>query len=146
MFVQVLKVLHSFLLYPFVELCNLKSFNSFNLCLIKDVLIWNSWNVSQMNKSFEVLQRNKTFDVVHLLVLELWINPVGIYLLKVNNGNTRARCEICSQLTIKTPECRSGVFTVKFEHISHLVLVFLLLTLCRKLLAGRKVLTKNQCA
>ena len=25
--------------------------------------------------------------------------------------------------------CRSGIFTVNFEHISHLVLLFLLLTL-----------------
>ena len=33
-------------------------------------------------------------------------SPVGIYLLKVNNRNTRARCEICSKLTIKTPERR----------------------------------------
>ena len=60
-------------------------------------------------------------------------NPAGIYLLKVNNRNTRARCEICSKLTIKTPERRywrrSGVFIVNFEHISHLVLMFLLLTL-----------------
>ena len=32
------------------------------------------------------------------------INPAGIYLLKVNNRNTRARCEICSKLTIKTPK------------------------------------------
>ena len=43
--------------------------------------------------------------------------------------NTRTRCEICSKLTIKTPERRqwrrSGVFIVNFEHISHLVLVFL---------------------
>ena len=30
--------------------------------------------------------------------------PAGIYLLKVNNRSTRARCEICSKLTIKTPE------------------------------------------
>ena len=30
--------------------------------------------------------------------------PVGIYLLKVNNRTTRTRCEICSKLTIKTPE------------------------------------------
>ena len=29
--------------------------------------------------------------------------PVGIYLLKFNNRNTRARCEICSKLKIKTP-------------------------------------------
>ena len=34
--------------------------------------------------------------------------PAGIYLFKVNNRNTRARCEICSKLTIKTPE--RGVF------------------------------------
>ena len=58
--------------------------------------------------------------------------PVGIYLFKVNNRNSRARWEICSKLTIKTPEQRqwrrSGVFIVNFEHISHLGLVFLLLT------------------
>ena len=32
--------------------------------------------------------------------------PVGIYLLKVNNRNSRATCEICSKLAIKTPERR----------------------------------------
>ena len=57
----------------------------------------------------------------------------GNYLLKVNNRNSRTRCEICSKLTTKTPEGRqwrrSGVFIVNFELISHLVLVFLLLTL-----------------
>ena len=61
--------------------------------------------------------------------------PAGIYLFKVNNRNTRTRCEICSKLTINTPELRqwrrSGVFIVNFEHISHLVLVFLLLALSR---------------
>ena len=40
-----------------------------------------------------------------------------------------------SKLTIKTPERRhwrrSRVFIVNFKHISHLVLVFLLLTLSR---------------
>ena len=30
--------------------------------------------------------------------------PVGIYMFKVNNRNTRTRCEICSKLTIKTSE------------------------------------------
>ena len=52
----------------------------------------------------------------------------NIYLLKCNNRNTRKRCEICSKLTIKTPERRpwrcSGVF-INFEHIPHLFLVFL---------------------
>ena len=57
--------------------------------------------------------------------------PAGIYLLKVNKRNTKTRCEICSKLTIKTPERRSGVFIVNFEHISHLNLVFPLLTLSR---------------
>ena len=49
------------------------------------------------------------------------------------NRTTRARCEIYSKFTIKTPDRRqwrrSGVFIVTFEHISHLVLVFLLWTL-----------------
>ena len=44
------------------------------------------------------------------------------------------RCETCSKLTIKILErrkwSRSGVF-VNFEHISHLVLLFLSLTLSR---------------
>ena len=65
----------------------------------------------------------------------------GIYLLKVSNRNTGTRCEICSKLTIKTPPerrnwRRSGVFVVNFEHISQLVLVFLLSTLKRQLPGG----------
>ena len=47
--------------------------------------------------------------------IKLTKDPAGIYLFKVNNRNTRTRCEICSKLTINT----------------HLVLVFLLLTLSR---------------
>ena len=31
--------------------------------------------------------------------------PVGNYMFNVNNRNTRASCEICLKLTIKTPEC-----------------------------------------
>ena len=56
----------------------------------------------------------------------------GSYMFKFNNRNTRARRERCSKLT-KTPErCywrRSGVSIVNFKHISHFVIVFLLLTL-----------------
>ena len=33
-------------------------------------------------------------------------NPANIYLLKVNNRNTRKRYEICLKLTIKAPERR----------------------------------------
>ena len=38
--------------------------------------------------------------------------PAGIYLFKVNNRNTRTRCEICLKLTIKTPE-RHPKLTIK---------------------------------
>ena len=69
------------------------------------------------------------------LVMMKLSNPAGNYMFKVNNRNVRTRCEICSKLTVKIPERRqwrrSGIFIVNFEHISHLVLVFLLLTLSR---------------
>ena len=45
----------------------------------------------------------------------------GIDLFKVNNGNTRTMCEICST--------KSGAFIISFEHILHLFLALLLLTL-----------------
>ena len=45
--------------------------------------------------------------------------PAGIYLLKINNRNTQG---------VKYVQSRSGIFIVNFEHISYLVLVFLLLT------------------
>ena len=48
-------------------------------------------------------------------------NPANIYLFKVNNRNTRKMCEICSKLTITTPEWRqwrSGVGTFNFEPFS----------------------------
>ena len=98
-------------------------------CLITDGICWlDSIRLSPSCKTQRKIideqgtytQRNITF-------------PAGTYLLKVNNRNTRTRC---SKLTIKTPEQRqwrqwrrSGVFIVNLNHISHLVLVFLLLTL-----------------
>ena len=38
-------------------------------------------------------------------------------IIETNNRKTRKGCEICSKLTIKTPEPQ----IVNFEHISHLV-------------------------
>ena len=65
-------------------------------------------------------------------------------MFKVNNRGTRTRCEICSKLTIKTPEGRqwrhSGVFIFNCEHISHLILVFLLLTLSRQMPIGLRII------
>ena len=49
------------------------------------------------------------------------IYPGNIYLFIVSSKNTRKRCEICSKLTIKTPEgrycSRSVVFIVNSEQI-----------------------------
>ena len=96
-----------------------------------------------LNRQFLLSSKN-TFIIIHIntsffihnLITSNFLKgqfPVGIYLLKVNNRNTRTKCEICSKLTIKTQQRRhrrrSGVFIVNFECISHLVLVFLLLIL-----------------
>ena len=67
-------------------------------------------------------------------------------MFKVNNRNTRKRCEICSKLIIKTPE---GIFIVNFGRVSHLFLVLLFLTLNKQALArglypiSRRVSVKN---
>ena len=53
-----------------------------------------------------------------ILLTTIRFYPANIYLLKVSNRSTRKRCEICSKLTIKTP-----------EDVLDVVLVFLLLTL-----------------
>ena len=57
---------------------------------------------------------NRTTDLLTTI-------PLGIYLFKVNNTNTRAMYEIISKLTIKAPERRhqrsSVVFIVNFEQI-----------------------------
>ena len=54
--------------------------------------------------------------------------PAGTCTFKVNNRNTRTRCEICLKLIIKKAERRqwhrSDIFIVNFEHISHDALVF----------------------
>ena len=41
-----------------------------------------------------------------LKVIKTWDYPAGNYMFKVNNRNTRIRCELCSKLTIKRPERR----------------------------------------
>ena len=49
--------------------------------------------------------------------------PSGQLHVQSYNRNTRTRCEICSRLTINTPErCQwhgSGVFVVSFEHFQY---------------------------
>ena len=63
--------------------------------------------------------------------------PGNVYLSKVNNRSTRERCEICSKLKTsgRSHWRRSVVFLFNCKYILHF-LVFLLLTLNKKMLAG----------
>ena len=102
----------------------------------KDIIQPNHWNEAKQY-SLHFLQAMTYTNVMSTDKEDskLYMSPAGIYLLKVINRITRTRCEICSNLTIKIPEQRHwfrfGVFIVNFEHISHIVLVFLLPTLSR---------------
>ena len=94
----------------------------------------NLWNIAfQPISSYSSLSislensENQKFSVIFK------VYPSRQLDVKISYRKIRTRCEICLKLTIMTTErrhwCRSGVFIVNFEHISHLVLVFLLLTL-----------------
>ena len=45
--------------------------------------------------------------------------PAGYYMFKVNNRNNRARCKICSKLTIETLERRIGFTFLNFINNVH---------------------------
>ena len=88
------------------------------------VVVRTAFKITFMNKAVMTSKVFKSeWSQKVSLVKHLRLYPASIYLLKVNNRNTRTRCEICSKLTIKTPERRHN-----FELISHLVLVFVWLT------------------
>ena len=59
---------------------------------------------------FKGLKGSKNFDffcsLVSLVEVMFYhkVNPVDNYMFKINNRNTRAKCEICPKYTIKTPE------------------------------------------
>ena len=60
----------------------------------------------------EELSAQYCSDVIVLFwtLKPLTTKPAGNYMFKVNNRNTRTRCEICSKLTIKTSERRHWRF------------------------------------
>ena len=73
---------------------------------------------------------NNSLTLTLLLIPTLYPNPPGNYMFKVNNINTRTKGEICSKLTIKTPERRhwrcSGLFIVNLEHSTPFFIVFII--------------------
>ena len=77
------------------------------------------WLVSLFDHCYFLLHFFRLVQIVKLFLcfFEMEYISVGIYLLQVNNRNTRTRCEICSKLTIKTPLFYSIVSVVNFEHV-----------------------------
>ena len=47
--------------------------------------------------------------LILLIIIFHFFFPASIYMFRVNNRNTKTRCEICSKLTMKTAERRYGV-------------------------------------
>ena len=80
------------------------------------------WNIGLKWVKILISQRTITCSKLSIKTLEQAVKYVQNY---------RTSCEICSKLIIKTPERRpwrrSGVFIVSFEHISHLILVLLVI-------------------
>ena len=70
---------------------------------------------------------NKASAYLYILGNDIYTGEnswASIYLFIVNNSNTKKRSEICSKLTIKSPQRRFTVFIVNFEHISYLFTPF----------------------
>ena len=82
----------------------------------------------------EILHKRSSFFVLHCInqVNYNKQTSANICLFKVNNRNTKKRCEMCSKLSVM-------FLLVNFEHIWHLFLVFLLLTLNSKWYLGRGI-------
>ena len=57
----------------------------------------------QMHSSSEFPTTFFNRNTITLALVYIIINTANIYLFKVDNRNTRKRCEMCPKLTIKTP-------------------------------------------
>ena len=101
----------------------------------------NNYEYISHSLAWELEMNLKTWKIARnhsLLVAKIytWQNPLVTQLTFTCSKSTietpKKRCEICSKLTIKIPERkwpRSCVFIASFEHISHVFLLFPLLTL-----------------
>ena len=111
----------------------------FAKCLFSGFRFSNGFTSSMINLRFLFNrvrfkeQDSHSTESESLILICTLSKPINVYLFEVDNRNTRKRYDICSKLTIKTPErghwCCSGVFIVNFEHVSYLFLGFLLVAL-----------------
>ena len=111
----------SIIVFDFITNFIWKLFSKKKICFLSFNILYVMKNNSK--KIIFLIQKifytSKSF--LHISV----IYPAGNYMFKVNNTNFRTR-------TLKRHQWRrSGIFIINFEHISHLLLVFLLLTLSR---------------
>ena len=76
-----------------------------------------AWNYRLVHIYYKEIL-NRKFHILCSAVKKT--TPAGVYLLKVNNRNTRTRGEICSELTIKIPERRQlGKCWLGWDHVSY---------------------------
>ena len=82
---------------------------------------------SKKNFFFFIIKVDIFLDIINIFVastckflifiiidLSFWVNLLGIYLFKVNNGNTRTICKICSRFFFT---CRLGLFEISMMKI-----------------------------
>ena len=124
---------------------NFKLQTIFAKSLILDVPQVLSSPLTTINQTFLM----KTKELYHQSYIKRYMFFVTVvlttqprfYLFKVNNRNTkntRATCEICLKLAVRTPERRqwhrTGVFLVNFQQVSHIDLVFPSVTLINSII------------
>ena len=95
------------------------------------LFVLNWWGLSKLRTHISYILLKLQLESFVLMLINRF-SPAGIYLIKMNNRNTRTMGELCPKLTIK----HSGAFIMKFKQTSPMALVFLLSTLNNYMLAG----------
>ena len=93
----------------------------------KTILFWKIFFFKYIHRNFSMLSEVPLQWFFYDGLFIWWTLPACIYLFKVNNENTRTMSKIRSNLRLQSR--RFGAFTVNFDKISNIVLVFSLLTL-----------------
>ena len=88
--------------------------------------------ISPIRKHKQLLRMSLTFNNFNTFLV-----GIDMFKVKKNKKNTGTRCEICSKLTVKTLERHQFAISIfNSDHILHLALVLLKLTLNKQMLVG----------
>ena len=104
-------------------ICKIEAKQNANCCLLLQVkllilslqillnLATSAFRLQHLNQSVDDVSLVNSLIVKQRAVFIVVVGcPVDIYMFSVTKRNTRTRCEICSKLTIKTPEQRQASF------------------------------------